>query len=258
MNEIITGIQDKVWVLLIICTISGYLIGSISFARLINFMVLKTTKISSFAEPIPHTDELFESDLISATLVTKKLGVKYGCMTSILDMLKVALPTLLVKLTLTQHPYFLLTAIAGIIGHNYPVYYRFIGGRGESPIIGALVVINWFGILICNGAALILGFITGSVLVVRWGAYSILIFWFWYYFKDIYYVAFMVLANLLFYLAMSRDLLRFRELKVKKGINFSEADVSEFILMGRSLGRALDKYSLYYMIKRKFSHKNKI
>ena len=76
MNEIITGIQDKVWVLLIICTISGYLIGSISFARLINFMVLKTTKISSFAEPLPHTDELFESDLISATLVTKKLGVK--------------------------------------------------------------------------------------------------------------------------------------------------------------------------------------
>jgi hypothetical protein len=66
----------------------------------------------------------------------------------------------------------------------------------------------------------------------------------------------MVLANFFFYLAMSRDLLRFRELKVKKGINFTEEDVSEFILMGRSLGRALDKYSLYYMIKRKFGHKN--
>jgi glycerol-3-phosphate acyltransferase PlsY len=256
MNEIITGIQDKVWVLLIICTISGYLIGSISFARLINFMVLKTTKISSFAEPIPHTDEFFESDLISATLVTKKLGVKYGCTTSLLDMLKVALPTLLVKLTLTQHPYFLLTAIAGIIGHNYPVYYRFVGGHGESPIIGALVVINWFGVLICNGAALILGFITGSVLVVRWGAYSILIFWFWYYFRDIYYVAFMVLANFFFYLASSKDLMRFRELKVRKGINFSEEDVSEFILMGKGLGRALDRFGLYHMIKRKLNDKN--
>ena len=72
------------------------------------------------------------------------------------------------------------------------------------------------------------------------------------------YVAFMVLANFFFYLAMRKDLLRFRELKVKKGIDFTEEDVSEFILMGRSLGRALDKYSLYYIIKRRLNNKKKI
>jgi hypothetical protein len=104
----------------------------------------------------------------------------------------------------------------------------------------------------------VLGFITGSVLVVRWGGYSILIFWFWYYFNDIFYVAFMVLANIFFYMAMGKDLMRFRELKVKKGINFTEEDVSEFILMGRSLGRSLDKYSLYYIIKRRLNSKNKV
>jgi len=120
------------------------------------------------------------------------------------------------------------------------------------------MVINWFGILIANTAAIVLGFITGSVLVVRWGGYFILIFWFWYYFNDILYVAFMVLANFFFYMAMRKDLLRFRELKVKKGITFTEEDVSEFILMGKSLGRALDKYSLYYIIKRRFSYKKKI
>jgi len=224
---------------------------------LINYMVHKTTKLTSFSEPVPHSDEIFESDLISATLVTKRLGVKYGCMTSLLDMLKVALPSLFIKLTFASHPFFLLTAICGIIGHNYPVYHRFIGGRGESPILGALVIINWFGILIANVAATILGFITGSVLVIRWGGYFILIFWFWYFFNDMYYVGFMVLANFFFYLAMKKDLLRFRELKVKKGIEFTEEDVSEFILMGRSLGRALDKYSLYYIIKRGLNRKKK-
>jgi glycerol-3-phosphate acyltransferase PlsY len=257
MNEFITQMHDKIWLAIIICSATGYFIGAISFARIINYMVMKTTKISSFSEPVPHSDEIFESDLISATLVTKRLGVKYGCMTSILDMLKVALPSLFIKLTFTAHPFFLLTALFGIIGHNYPVYHRFVGGRGESPILGALVIINWFGILIANAAATVLGFITGSVLVVRWGGYFILIFWFWYYFNDIFYVAFMVLANVFFYIAMSKDLLRFRELKVKKGMDFTEEDVSEFILMGRSLGRALDKYSLYYIIRRRFNLKNK-
>jgi glycerol-3-phosphate acyltransferase PlsY len=258
MNEFIARFQDNNWLIIFICSSAGYFIGAISFARLINYMVTKTTKISSFSEPVPHSDEIFESDLVSATLVTKKLGFRYGCMTSFLDMLKVALPTLFFKLTFTSHPFFLLTALFGIIGHNYPVYYRFVGGRGESPIIGALLIINWFGILIANAGATVLGFITGSVLVVRWGGYSILIFWFWYYFNDIYYVAFMVFANIFFYMAMSKDLLRFRELKVKKGINFTEEDVSEFILMGRSLGRALDKYSLYSLIRRRLNYKKKI
>jgi hypothetical protein len=40
------------------------------------------------------------------------------------------------------------------------------------------------------------------------------------------------------------------ELKKKKGMKFTEEDVSEFILMGRSLGRALDKYSLFAFYKK--------
>lgn len=257
MSEFIDSLQEKMWIVVLISSVLGYFIGSVSFARLINYMVKKTTKIDTFAEPVPHSDEIFESNLISATLVTKKLGMKYGCMTSVLDMIKVVLPALFIKTVFTAYPYFLLTALMGIVGHNYPVYYRFVGGRGESPILGALFVINWFGILLANIAAVVLGFLTGSVLVIRWGGYFLLIFWFWYYFNNIYYVVFMILSNFLFYFAMRKDLMRFYELKRRKGINFSEEDVSEFILMGRSLGRALDKYSLYALIKRAVDNKNK-
>jgi acyl phosphate:glycerol-3-phosphate acyltransferase len=235
--------------------LGGYLTGSLSTARIVYLISTGSSDYAPFKEAVPHSDEVFESDLISATWVTKKLGKKYGCITSILDMIKVGLPTLLVKLFFVGHPYFLLTAICGIAGHNYPIYHRFKGGRGESPIIGSILVINWPGLFITNAAASILGYITGSILVLRWGAYILLIPWFWIWFNDYYYVVFMILANILFFYSMKNDLKRFRELKKSQGLAFSEEDVSEFIVMGKSPGRFLDKYGLYFVLKRLLGRK---
>lgn len=253
MHDLIAQIKDEHWISFVLCALLGYLTGSVSFARLINYFITGDKKIKPLAEAVPHSNEVFESDLISATLVTKNLGAKYGCMTSVADMIKVALPTLLVKITFTGQPYFLVTALFGIIGHNYPVYYRFIGGRGESPLIGGLLVINWFGIIVVNLAATLLGFISGSVLVIRWGGMVLMIFWYWYYFHTIWYVCYIVFANFLFWFSMRKDLARYIELKRKKGLSFTEEDVSEFILMGRKLGRALDKYSIYALVRKIFS-----
>ncbi len=250
MNDWIAFLNGHIWVSAVAAAVSGYLIGSVSTARLVYYLATGSRNYEPFRESIPHTDEKFESDLISATWVTKKLGKRHGCITSVLDMLKVALPTLLFKLMITSHPLFLLAAIFGILGHNYPVYHRFQGGRGESPILGALFVINWFGIIIANGAASILGYLTGSILVLRWGAYILLIFWFWFYFRDLYYVLFMVLANFLYWTSMWSDLARFQQLKKEKGLHFSEEEVSEFLLMGKAPGRFLDQYGLYFVLKR--------
>ena len=250
MNDWIAFLNGHIWVSAVAAAVSGYLIGSVSTARLVYYVATGSRNYEPFRESIPHTDEKFESDLISATWVTKKLGKRHGCITSVLDMVKVALPTLLFKLMITSHPLFLLAAIFGILGHNYPVYHRFQGGRGESPILGALFVINWFGIIIANGAASILGYLTGSILVLRWGAYILLIFWFWFYFRDLYYVLFMVLANFLYWTSMWSDLAQFQQLKKEKGLHFSEEEVSEFLLMGKAPGRFLDKYGLYFVLKR--------
>jgi len=125
-----------------------------------------------------------------------------------------------------------------------------VGGRGESPILGIMLVINWFGLIVANLAAALLGFIAGSILVIRWGGYVILIFWLWYYFDDWRYALFMVLINFFFWFSQRKDLARFMDLKKKKGLSFTEEDVSEFILMGKSMGRALDRYSLYALYKR--------
>ena len=167
-------------------------------------------------------------------------------------MLKVALPTLLFKLLFPSQPYYLLTAIFGICGHNYPLYHKFVGGRGESPILGALLVINWFGIIIANGIASVLGYFTGSIFVLRFSGYIILIGWFWFYFQDIRYVLFMIMANFFYWFSMRKDLSRFQQLKKEKGIKFSEEEVSDFLLMGKEPGRFLDRYGLYFLLKRLF------
>ena len=96
--EFIGTVEQSPWLAAVIAALTGYLAGSASFARIIYFRVKKTTELETWAEPVPHSDEVFESDLVSASLVSKKAGVKYGCLTSLLDMAKVALPTLLFKL----------------------------------------------------------------------------------------------------------------------------------------------------------------
>jgi len=250
MNDIIEYISERPWLVITLSSVTGYLCGSVSFARLVSYLFGKTTKVRPFSEPVPNSDETFESDLVSATVVSKNLGVKYGCLTSVADMIKVAIPTLVIKLLFPADPYFLLAAFFGVMGHNFPVWYRFAGGRGESPLIGSLLVINWYGLLLTNAAAIILGFITGSVLVIRWGGMVLMILWLWILFRDINYVVFMILVNGLFWISMRKDLARFIELKKKRGISFTEEEVSEFILMGKGLGRALDRYSLYAILKK--------
>jgi len=256
MNEAVFYLESHPLLTAVICSVAGYLIGSLSSARIVYFLATGNRTIEPFAEPVPHSDETFESDLVSATLITKRLGARLGCITSITDMLKAAIPTLLAKMVLTAEPWYLMVALFVVIGHNLPVYYRFHGGRGESPIIGSLMVINWFGLIVTNLAAFLLSFITGSVLVMRWGAYVLMIFWLWYYFHDWRYGLFMTIVNFFFWFSQRKDLMRFSDLKKNKGLKFSEEDVSEFILMGKTPGRMLDRYSLPAFIKR-MSGKNK-
>ncbi|MCK7540475.1 MAG: hypothetical protein MZV63_61085 [Marinilabiliales bacterium] len=85
---------------------------------------------------------------------------------------------------------------------------------------------------------------------MRWGAYVLMIFWLWYYFHDWRYGLFHDSSKFLFLvLACARISKRFSDLKKNKGLEFSEEDVSEFILMGKAPGRMLDRYSLPALYK---------
>lgn len=242
--------------LIILAALVGYLAGSLSFARILTRLVTKSSHVEPINEPVPGSDIRFQSDSVSATVASLNLGKKYGCLTALLDMGKVALPTFIFAYLFPDDPYYLFSAAAGIAGHNYPLYHRFKGGRGESPMLGAMLVINWFGILIANAAGLVLGFITGSTLVIRYGWYVLMIGWYWIYFQSIYHVGFMIVANFLFWFAMRKDLARFAELKEVDDLDVSEEAVSDFLLMGKGLGRFLDLYGLPALVKKLFTKRN--
>jgi len=245
--------NEIVWYLLIISAVTGYLLGSISFARIITWVKKSKGDVKTIKRDIPDTDIVFESDAISATAVSLNLGKKYGCLTSLLDMMKAAIPAGGFYFLLPEQPYYIVTALMAMLGHNYPVFYRFKGGSGQSPLIGGLIIINWYGLIITNLAAIILGYLTGAVLVMRWGWMVLMIGWFAWYFGDPWHIGYIVIANVLFWTAISNEIKE--ALKIKQQRNSTQEEVSEFMLMGKGLGRFIDQYGLPAFVKKIINRK---
>lgn len=243
-------IAQRVWLMYLVASVIGYLLGSLSFARVITRLVTKSSYVEKLVQKVPGTDQTLEANSVSATTVGVNLGKKYGCLVSLLDMLKIVVPTILLKYYFTDQPYFLLTALTGILGHDYPLYHRFRGGGGESLILGTLLVINWFGVFIVSAAAMLVGYVAGRVLFMRYGMYVLMIFWYWIYFQDIYYVGFIILANLILWTSMINTWIKSGAKLKEHNIKLNEEDVSELFLMGKGIGRFIDNFGLPALIRK--------
>ena len=66
------------WLISIFAGIIGYLFGSISSARLVARQYAPGTDLSMIRQPIPNTDNVFESDSVSASMVRLQVGTRYG------------------------------------------------------------------------------------------------------------------------------------------------------------------------------------
>lgn len=137
-------------IIAVLAMMVGYLAGSISFARLVARLFAPEQDISKIEIAVPDSEARFESDAISATSVRLHLGSRYGCLTAALDILKATAPALAFKLWQPEAPYYLLAAGMAAVGHNWPIYYRFKGGRGMSPIMGGMLVVDWLGVVVTN------------------------------------------------------------------------------------------------------------
>lgn len=83
------------------------------------------------------------SGRMGATNVFRIVGARAGLVVFVLDLVKGALIGLAGQ-TLTSSPELAVaTAIAGIVGHNFPAYLRFRGGRGVLTYFGSLFVFAW-------------------------------------------------------------------------------------------------------------------
>ncbi len=236
----------------ILAALVGYLAGSISFARLVAKRVDPEKELTLIRQPIENTDIIFESDSVSATMVRMEIGTRFGCLTAVLDILKVALPTLLFRLWQPDTPYFLIVAIAGLIGHDWPLYHRLKGGRGESSIVGGMLIIDPLGLAVTNLAGILIGWLVGDVLALRWAFLILLIPWFWLRGDGAAYVAYAIVINLIYWLKMMPELTQFVRILKEGGLSTQE-EVAGDMAMGRRLGRFLDEYGAPSLLKRAVS-----
>ena len=228
----------------LLIAVLGYLIGSISFARIISWIIQPDADISIIREHIPNTQQIFESDSISATAVRINMGKKYGCLTGLLDMLKAALPVLALQVWQPAGaPYHFIAALSITIGHDWPVWYRFKGGRGESTLYGGLLVIDFLGVLATSVLSFILGLLARHILVFRWSGIVLMIPWVLLRTHDINYVLFILSANVLYWIALIPELKQSYKF-YKMGINPRQEDLAAFMGMGRKLGRLFDQFSI--------------
>jgi glycerol-3-phosphate acyltransferase PlsY len=122
----------------------AYLIGSFSTA-------IVTCKIMGFEDP-RNTG----SNNPGATNVLRHGGKKAAIITLIGDMLKGLIPVLLAQQLSSDSLVVALVGLFALLGHIFPVYYGFKGGKGVATYYGALLGFSWLSGLIALGIWLVL------------------------------------------------------------------------------------------------------
>lgn len=117
----------------------GYLLGSISSAILACRLM---------GLPDPRTEG---SNNPGATNVLRIGGKKAAAVTLAGDMLKGVVPVAIAHLLSAENLILGLTGLAAFLGHLYPVFFGFKGGKGVATMLGALLGINfWVGLATCG------------------------------------------------------------------------------------------------------------
>jgi len=83
-----------------------------------------------------------------------QLGAKAGISIFFIDAGKGALAILIAQAASLPQVAILLTGVVSVIGHNWPVFIGFRGGRGEATTIGVLLTLITQPMLILTGPAL--------------------------------------------------------------------------------------------------------
>ena len=135
----------------ILCLLTGYVFGLFQTGYLYGKM--------------HHIDiRQYGSGNSGTTNALRVMGKKAGLLVFMGDFLKTVFACLLVRLVMKGDPsvdlYVLYAGLGVVLGHNFPFYLHFKGGKGIASMAGILVSMDWRVTLVC--ASLFLG----AILVV--------------------------------------------------------------------------------------------
>ena len=119
---------------ILIIGIISYLMGSIPFGLILTKVFLKKN----------ITD--IGSGNIGATNVLRAGNKVVGYTTLILDILKAIIPVIYIKFNFPDFLY--IASICAFLGHVFPIWLKFKGGKGVATYLGILFAINiYFGLI---------------------------------------------------------------------------------------------------------------
>jgi len=216
--------------------IVGYLLGSVSFTRVVGQFVAPGADLTEDTL-FPSTDagRPLHLQAVSATTLGNRAGPRAGVTAGILDVLKVFVPTLAFRFLYPDQPYFLLTATAGMVGHIWPVYYRFKGGRGLSAAYGGFLAVAPLGAIVTWLVGTLLGLlIIRDAMVTFIGWMWLMIPWLWFTTHDWRFVLFALVINILFVVALIPEIKVYAQYR-KEGIALSFEEGLQTTHMGRGL-----------------------
>lgn len=141
----------------ILIGIIAYLIGSISFS------VIISKKMAGF--------DVREkgSKNAGSTNVLRTVGKKAAIITLICDILKGVVAVLIAYIVgkfvkdIDRAILVQIAALCVVIGHTFPIFFKFKGGKGVATSLGIILLLNWQIGLICLVFALILMILTRMV-----------------------------------------------------------------------------------------------
>ena len=124
---------------------AAYLIGSVNFSIILSKLIAgKDIRESG-------------SGNAGATNMLRTYGKKMGALTLLLDVLKGVVTVWLVKELSDSITFAYFAGLFVILGHNFPVYFGFKGGKGVATSLGVVFVLDWkAGLIVAVIAILIM------------------------------------------------------------------------------------------------------
>jgi acyl phosphate:glycerol-3-phosphate acyltransferase len=120
-----------------VLVIAAYLLGSISFAVLV---VRAKTGRDIRSEG---------SGNAGATNVLRSYGKKLALLVALADVAKGAAAVFLMRLVTADPRWAAAAGFAAILGHVFPVFYGFRGGKGVATAVGAFLALSPLALLVC-------------------------------------------------------------------------------------------------------------
>jgi glycerol-3-phosphate acyltransferase PlsY len=134
--------MSEAWVIVAGAAVLGFFVGSINPATIIARVL--------------HADLRQGSGNPGATNVGRVLGMRWGVVVALLDVVKGLVPTLVVLTTAGRIPAYIV-GLATVLGHVLSPFLRGRGGKGVATSLGAtLAVFPWFALGMLLAFALML------------------------------------------------------------------------------------------------------